>query len=113
MGGHKTYKEGSFARPMIEQSVFAGGRGATALVVRYDAIDLNDADTNGGDMQTLILGADWWLSKNTRIGLNYFRSKVGLGNRGSGLGDEFSDLQDDDIANDVVDGFTIRAQVDF
>lgn len=72
IGGRKTYKSsGSFNRMKVDNPMGSGGLGALALVARYDTLDLED---NGytGKLDTLILGADWWPTKQTRLRINYF-----------------------------------------
>ncbi len=73
LGGRKTYKAsgGTFNRMKVDNPFGSGGMGALALVARYDTIDLED---NGytGKLDTVILGADWWPTKQTRLRINYF-----------------------------------------
>lgn len=70
-GGKKTYKGGKFNRPKVDNPIGDGGMGAVSLVARYDSLDLQDA-VYTGKLETMVLGADWWPTKQTRIGVNYF-----------------------------------------
>lgn len=72
-GGRRTYKGsgGSFNRTKVDNPVGSGGMGALALVARYDTLDLNGGDQKG-QLDTIVLGADWMPTKQTRLRLNYF-----------------------------------------
>lgn len=74
-GGKRTYAKstGRFNRPKVDNPVGSGGYGAVSLVARYDTIDLQDGPYLG-KMDTVILGADWHPTKQTRLRLNYFDS---------------------------------------
>lgn len=113
VGGRKTYKNGSFGRPKVDKPVSKGGYGAFAVVARYDELDLNNKDVDGGDMKNVILGADWWPTDRVRIGANYFSSKSNLGESGSGIGVDFNDLRRSNVSGESVNGTTIRVQYDF
>lgn len=113
IGGRRTYKDGSFGRPKVNNPINDGGKGAVALVARYDGLDLNSQSVTGGDLKTSTVGADWWPTDHWRLSVNYFNTDANLGTSGSGIGQEFSDLQDADIDNEKVSGVTIRAQYDF
>jgi len=69
-------KKGSFQRVKVNNPVFSGGMGTVQLAVRYDRIDLSDKGIFGGEQDTIILGANWWLNRHTRFMVNYSRSKV-------------------------------------
>ncbi len=111
--GRKVYKNGKFNRPKVYDPVTEGGRGAFSIVARYDGLDLKDKAIDGGDLKTWILGADWYPTKNTRIGVNYFNSDANLGTSSSRLAPEFVALQVANIKKEKVKGFLIRAQYDF
>ena len=113
LGGRRTYKDGSFGRPKVDNPVGKGGYGAVALVARYDGLDLNDRDTQGGDLNTAIVGVDWWPTDHVRVGVNYFNADASLGTSGSGLGDEFNVIRRADIPDEKVNGFVVRVQYDF
>jgi len=112
-GGRKVYKNGKFNRPKVYNPVTEGGIGAFSVVARYDGLDLTDAPTIGGDLKTIIVGADWYPTKNTRLGINYFNSDADLGTSVSRLAPEFVALQTAGVTEEKVQGFLIRAQYDF
>jgi len=84
-GGKRTYKGGKFNRPKVDNPVGAGGMGAIALVARYDTLDVQDGPYLG-KMDTIVLGADWWATKQTRFALNYFNVEAENGTAESGNG---------------------------
>ncbi len=84
-GGRKTYKGGKFNRPEVDNPVGEGGMGAVALVARFDTIDLDDGPYLG-KLDTVILGADWWATNQTRFSLNYFNVNAEDGSSESGNG---------------------------
>lgn len=112
-GGHKVYKSGKFNRPSVDQPITEGGMGAVSLVARYDSLDLNDTAINGGELETLIIGADWWPTRNTRIGLNYFNGDVAYGTSTSGLDSDFATQVTAGTVDDNVSGVVARLQFDF
>lgn len=112
-GGRKTYKGGKFNRPIVDHPVTENGIGALALVARIDTIDLADSDTDGGSYDAYILGADWWATDHTRLGLNLFSIEADLGTSTSGLDASFANLVSGSIANEDVTGAMLRAQFDF
>jgi len=112
-GGTKTYKDGKFSRPKVTNPITDGGTGALSLVVRYDGLDLSDSTVNGGELDTFIVSADWWPTKNTRIGLNYFNGDVVYGASTSGLDSAFADEVLAGTVDDNVSGMTARLQFDF
>lgn len=73
IGGRRSYKKsgGTFDRTKVDNPVGSGGLGALSLVARYDTIDLQDGPYLG-KLDTVVLGADWWPTKQTRVRLNYF-----------------------------------------
>ena len=85
IGGRKTYKGGKFNRPEVDNPVGEGGMGALALVARYDTLDLEDGPYLG-QLDTLVLGADWWATKQARLGLNFFNVDAENGTSESGSG---------------------------
>ncbi|MGB0906972.1 MAG: OprO/OprP family phosphate-selective porin [Maricaulaceae bacterium] len=113
-GGRKTYKGHKFNRPKIDNPVTNGGYGALSLVARYDALDLEGNAVNGGKLDSVVIGADWWPTKNTRLGVNYFNSDADLGTSTSGLDSDFASLVTNPaITKESVDGFIARLQFDF
>lgn len=88
LGGKRTYKGsgGTFNRTKVNNPVGQGGLGALSLVARYDTIDLQDGPYLG-KLDTVVLGADWWPTKQTRVRLNYFDADAtnGAAQSASGL----------------------------
>lgn len=113
IGGRRTYAGGKFDRPDVDHHVTQGGYGAISLVARYDVLDLSDSGVNGGELDTQILGAEWWLTDHAHIGLNYFKSDAGLGTSTSGLDSNFAALVTAAESNETADGFVMRLQFDF
>ncbi len=111
--GRKVYKNGKFNQPKVYDPVTEGGKGALALVARYDGLDLKDTAVDGGDLKTWIIGADWYATRSVRFGVNYFNSDANLGTSSSRLAPEFVALQVANITKEKVSGFVFRAQYDF
>lgn len=107
-GEHRPYKtsSGAFDRVTPKNDFDAkGGWGALEFAARYSLIDLNDEDVNGGEMQNVTVGINWYLNSNVRIMFNYVRAMLDeddcyyKGSMGSHCGDA-----------DIIQG---RFQVDF
>jgi len=93
-GGKKGYKGNKFARPKVYNPFGQGGYGAVSLTAHYDSLDLQDA-VYTGKLNTTVLGADWWPTNKTRVGINYFNADAENGSADKG------------------EGFVARAQFDF
>lgn len=76
-----------------------GGSGAIELKARYSGIDLNDEDFDGGRLNDLTLGVNWYLNPNTRVMFDYVRADI----------ENHPDFNDDGEA----DLFATRFQIDF
>ena len=107
-GEHRPYKMSSGAFDRIKpKNDFdgKGGWGALEFAARYSVIDLNDEDVNGGEMQNVTVGFNWYLNPNVRLMFNYVRAMLDeddcyyKGSMGSHCGDA-----------DIIQG---RFQVDF
>ncbi|WP_321393019.1 OprO/OprP family phosphate-selective porin [Emcibacter sp.] len=98
-GESRGYKKGAFSRVKVKNPVFEGGMGAWQVAVRYDTIDLTDADAaiDGGKQETYLIGVNWHLNDYTRVMANYSTSDIKGGA--------------DDGEN--IDAFGLRFQVDW
>jgi phosphate-selective porin OprO/OprP len=52
------------------------GRGAWQVGARYDFMDLNSGGINGGQLQDMTLGLNWFINPNARFQLNYVLTHV-------------------------------------
>ena len=59
--------------------------GTLALVARYDTLDVQDGPYLG-KLDTIVIGTDWWATKQTRLPLNYFNVDAENGTTESGNG---------------------------
>jgi phosphate-selective porin OprO and OprP len=77
------FREGIFQRikprnNLYDRSRGAGwtGLGAIELGVRWAFIDLNDSGIQGGYMEDMTYGVNWYLNPYTRVTFNYVRTKL-------------------------------------
>jgi phosphate-selective porin OprO/OprP len=74
-GEHRPYKRtgGVFTRVRPKRNFRGkeGGPGAWQVAARYSHIDLEDGNINGGEMDTITAGVNWYLNPNTRVTVNY------------------------------------------
>jgi len=63
------YKGGVPTTPLPDQP----GSGMWQLGLRYDTIDLNDGAVEGGKMNTLTAGVNWYWRSNFKFALNYVK----------------------------------------
>jgi phosphate-selective porin OprO/OprP len=56
-----------------------GGFGAWEVAVRYSHVDLNDEDLDGGRLNDITAGVNWYLHPNAKIQLNYVNAMVDRG----------------------------------
>jgi phosphate-selective porin OprO/OprP len=74
------------------------GRGAWQIGARYSWIDLDDGDINGGEIDDITVGLNWFLNPNAKIQWNYswaWRDAAG------------------DTSDGMVQGFGMRLALDF
>jgi phosphate-selective porin OprO/OprP len=64
-------KSGILGLLPVSRSVYQGGRGAWELGLRYSSLDLTDGPVDGGEMDIISLGLNWWLSPIFNVNLNY------------------------------------------
>lgn len=65
------YRSGIFGPVPVARSVYQGGIGAWELGARFSSIDLTDGLVDGGEMDILSLGVNWYLSPIFNVNLNY------------------------------------------
>jgi len=78
---------GIFGPVPIAQSVYQGGWGAWEASARFSNVNLTDGAVDGGDMDILSMGLNWWLSPVFNINVNYryiWNERGGLNGRSSG-----------------------------
>ena len=116
IGGERIYKGGKFDRPSIDRPVTKGGPGAFSGAVRYDTLDLNSSGINGGTQDTFAVALDWWPTRYTRLGINYFHSNNALGSvlpGVSGVDSAVTDLLAAGITSENLNGINVRLHFDF
>lgn len=79
-GEHRPYIATSGAmgrvKPASNAIGKAGGKGAWELAARYDTIDLNDGAVEGGAVDAITVGVNWYLHPHSRIMFNYVLADV-------------------------------------
>lgn len=113
LGGRRVYKGGKFDRPKVDSPLGEGGSGAWSIVARLDSIDQNDAGLDGGELDTLIVGVDWWPTSHSRLGINAFWGDVSYGTSTSGLDPAFAAQVVAGAQTDDVSGAVLRLQFDY
>ena len=82
-------RSGIFDPIPVSKPVNQGGWGALETVCRYSRLDLTDGTVDGGELDILSLGINWWLTPRAQFSLNYRDLSLDqLGSEGdsSGLG---------------------------
>lgn len=72
---------------MVKKDEGITGIGAWQIGARYNALDLNDEGINGGELDNMTLGLNWFLNPNMKIQFNYFatdRNAPLIADRGDG-----------------------------
>jgi phosphate-selective porin OprO/OprP len=104
-GESRHYKKGVFARVSPKSVVGKGGIGAWELAARYSKINLDDADTDGGEEDNITIGLNWYATKYVRFMFNYIRANA---DPVSGENPDFAGVDDDEP-----NIYQVRAQIDF
>ncbi len=55
----------------VAKTVYQGGIGAWELGFRYSSLDLSDGPVDGGNMDIVSLGVNWWLTPFFNVNSNY------------------------------------------
>lgn len=85
-GEHKNYSKSKVGFEKISPKKnfgVDGGLGALELAIRYSVLNLNDKDVQGGKMNNITVGLNWYLNPVTKVTVNYVHSdvyKLGLAN---------------------------------
>ncbi|MDY6842480.1 MAG: porin [Thermodesulfobacteriota bacterium] len=83
-GEHRVYKKsgGVFDRVKPRKDfVRASGMGAWEIAFRYSGLDLTDEAIQGGELEDISFGINWYLNPNLRAMFNYVRADLdGVGN---------------------------------
>ena len=106
-GESRKYKKGKFGRVNPKGVVGKGGIGAWELAVRYSSVDLDDADTQGGEEDNITVGVNWYATKYIRFMANYVHVDADPFTTERTL--DVDPNEDDDSPNI----FQLRAQIDF
>lgn len=92
-GENRAYKGGLFSRVKPKRNFGSGGPGAWEIAARYSHLDLSDEEVEGGKLDNITVGVNWYLNSNTRFMFNYVHADL------------------DEVGQS--DTFQMRAQVDF
>jgi phosphate-selective porin OprO/OprP len=68
------YDKAVFGRPLPSRDFTKGGKGLWSFAFAVNDTDLNEGMIDGGDMQQVMLGINWYPSKSFRWGLAYGRT---------------------------------------
>lgn len=96
-------KAGVFGRVVPNNPFGNGGTGAWEVAGRWSYIDLNDANIQGGRLNDLTFGLNWYLNKHTKFQFNYIHAFLGSSSATSGPV----------ITDSNADIIALRAQIDF
>ena len=64
------YKGGTLGPVPVSRSVYQNGKGAWELAGRWSSVDLSDGAVDGGEMNILSAGVNWWLAPTFMLNLN-------------------------------------------
>lgn len=98
-GEHRPYnkKNGVLGRVVPAAPFGTQGLGAWEVAARYSFLDLTDNDVQGGELQDLTLGLNWYLNRYTKFQFNYIHAM----------------LDDATVGQSDADIWGMRAQLDF
>lgn len=80
-GEHRPYRKGSgiFDRIRPKRNWGQDGGGAWELAARYSSLDLTDGSVEGGEVDAITAGVNWYWNPNARVMLNYVMADVERG----------------------------------
>jgi len=80
-GEHRNYRRanGTFDRVIPHHNFTDGGLGAWELALRYSYLNLNDEGINGGRLNDITAGVNWYLNPNSKLQFNYVNAMVDRG----------------------------------
>jgi len=110
-GEHRPYNKPNAVLGRIKPTcaVGKGGAGAWELAARYSTVNLNSGGINGGSMQNMTYGLNWYLNDFTKFQFNYITSDL---SRAVG-----APLGTDPLAANQIDGhsgiYAVRCHIDF
>jgi phosphate-selective porin OprO/OprP len=64
-------KSGLFMPIPVAKSVYQNGKGAWEISARYSELDLDSGRVEGGKLNIISLGVNWWLSRTFLVSVNY------------------------------------------
>ena len=64
-------RSGTFDGLPVSKPVNQGGWGAFETVFRYSSLDLTEGTVDGGELDVLSLGLNWWLTRRAQFSINY------------------------------------------
>jgi phosphate-selective porin OprO/OprP len=77
-GEHRPYKPngGVFGRVIPNSNFGEAGGGAWELALRYSRLDLEDNGWDGGELNDITAGVNWYLNPNARVMMNYVHADI-------------------------------------
>ncbi|MEI7459754.1 MAG: porin [Pirellula sp.] len=110
-GEHRPYdrKAGAIDRviPFHSVSKSGGGWGAWELAARWSYLDVTDRQIQGGVMQNMTTGLNWYVNPNCKCVFNYIHSWADSRPLRNGV------ILSDDFIHSQTDAFGMRCQLDF
>jgi phosphate-selective porin OprO/OprP len=64
-------KSGLFMPIPVARSVYQNGKGTWEISARYSELDLDSGRVEGGNLNIISLGLNWWLSRTFLVSVNY------------------------------------------
>lgn len=64
-------RNGTFGAAPVARPADTGGSGTWEVAARWSALDATDAGVQGGDIDILSLGVNWWVTRTFALSVNY------------------------------------------